>query len=233
MVFQDPYGSLNPRMTVRQVLAEALSVHRMRPRAEIPGRIAELLDLVRLPPDAADRLPHAVLGRAAPAHRHRPGAGGRARRCSSPTNSSRRSTSRCRRRWSTCCSTCRSGCGLTVLFVAHDLRLVRHISHRVAVMYLGAVVEIGETEALFSRPAPPLYAGAARCRAGPRPGAPHRRGGGAGRAAEPPRAAAGLPLPHALPVRLRPLPHRAPGADARAAGPRRAACHLDGFGAAR
>ncbi len=62
MIFQDPMGSLNPRMTVRQMLAEALSVHRMRPKAEIPGRIAELLDLVRLPQDAADRYPHAFSG---------------------------------------------------------------------------------------------------------------------------------------------------------------------------
>src|ERR1700749_4161955 len=54
MIFQDPYSSLTPRMTVRQMLGEALSVHRMRPNAEIPARIAELLDLVRLPADAAD-----------------------------------------------------------------------------------------------------------------------------------------------------------------------------------
>jgi ABC-type microcin C transport system duplicated ATPase subunit YejF len=53
MIFQDPYSSLNPRMRVRQILSEALSVHRMRPASEIPGRIAELLETVRLPQDAA------------------------------------------------------------------------------------------------------------------------------------------------------------------------------------
>ncbi|MBC7737525.1 MAG: ABC transporter ATP-binding protein, partial [Candidatus Saccharibacteria bacterium] len=62
MIFQDPYGSLNPRMTVRQILTEALTVHNMRPAADRPARIAELLGLVRLPLDAADRYPHEFSG---------------------------------------------------------------------------------------------------------------------------------------------------------------------------
>ena len=62
LIFQDPYSSLNPRMTVRETLAEALRVHRLRPPAEIPDRIAELMDLVRLPRDALDRYPHEFSG---------------------------------------------------------------------------------------------------------------------------------------------------------------------------
>ncbi|MDV6375453.1 dipeptide/oligopeptide/nickel ABC transporter ATP-binding protein [Deinococcus arenicola] len=62
MIFQDPYSSLNPRMTVEAVLREALSVHKMRPAAEQPARVRELLALVGLPPEAAGRLPHEFSG---------------------------------------------------------------------------------------------------------------------------------------------------------------------------
>ena len=62
LIFQDPYSSLNPRMTVRETLAEALRVHRLRPPAAIPDRIAELMGLVRLPRDALDRYPHEFSG---------------------------------------------------------------------------------------------------------------------------------------------------------------------------
>src|SRR5205823_389708 len=62
MIFQDPYSSLNPRMSVGQVLGEALAVHRMRPKSEIPQRIGELLALVRLPAEAAERYPHEFSG---------------------------------------------------------------------------------------------------------------------------------------------------------------------------
>ena len=62
MIFQDPYSSLNPRMTVAQMLGEALGVHKMRPKAEIPNRIVELLELVRRPQDAAGRYPHEFSG---------------------------------------------------------------------------------------------------------------------------------------------------------------------------
>ena len=61
-MFQDPYSSLNPRMTAGQIITEALSVHEMRPPAEIPARMAELLDLVRLSQDAAEKLPHEFSG---------------------------------------------------------------------------------------------------------------------------------------------------------------------------
>jgi oligopeptide/dipeptide ABC transporter ATP-binding protein len=154
MIFQDPYSSLNPRMTVRETLAEALRVHRLRPPAEIPGRIAELLELVRLPRDALDRYPHAFSG----GQRQRIGI---ARALSvEPT---------CliadelvsaldvsvQAQVINLLLELQERLGLTVLFVAHDLRLVRHISHRVAVMYLGRIVELDQTERLFSTPRHP------------------------------------------------------------------------------
>ena len=154
MVFQDPYGSLNPRMSVRQVLEEALSVHRMRPRAEIPARIAELLDLVRLPPDAATRLPHQFSG----GQRQRIGIA-RALAVEPDLLVADELVSALdvsvQAQVVNLLLDLQARLGLTVLFVAHDLRLVRHISHRVAVMYLGAVMEVGGTEALFCAPRHP------------------------------------------------------------------------------
>ena len=154
LIFQDPYGSLNTRMSVRQILIEALSVHRMRPKRDIPGRVLELLNLVRLPADAADRLPHAFSG----GQRQRIGIARAlavepecliADELVSALDVSVQAQVVNRM------LELQERLHLTILFVAHDLRLVRHISHRVAVMYLGSVVEIGETEQLFSAPKHP------------------------------------------------------------------------------
>ena len=156
MVFQDPYSSLNPRMTVGDCLAEALT---------------------RPPHAAAGRGSEARIARAA---RPRPPAGAmppRATRTNSPAASASASASPARSRSSPRCLIAdelvsaldvsvqaqivnlllelQDRLGLTVLFIAHDLRLVRHISHRVAVMYLGQIVEIGPTEALFAAPRHP------------------------------------------------------------------------------
>jgi len=154
MIFQDPYSSLNPRMTVRQVLAEALSVHRMRPRVEIPHRIAELLDLVRLPADAADRYPHEFSG----GQRQRIGIA-RALAVEPEVLVADELVSALdvsvQAQVVNLLLQLQEQLQLTVVFVAHDLRLVRHISHRVAVMYLGRIVEIGPTEQLFSAPRHP------------------------------------------------------------------------------
>jgi oligopeptide/dipeptide ABC transporter ATP-binding protein len=154
LIFQDPYSSLNPRMTVRQTLSEALRVHRLCPPAEIAGRVAGLLDLVRLPRESLDRYPHEFSG----GQRQRIGI---ARALSvEPT---------CliadelvsaldvsvQAQMINLLLELQERLELTVLFVAHDLRLVRHISHRVAVMYLGWIVELDRTERLFSAPCHP------------------------------------------------------------------------------
>jgi oligopeptide/dipeptide ABC transporter ATP-binding protein len=154
MIFQDPYSSLNPRMKVRQILGEALSVHRMRPAAEIPARIAELLQLVRLNPDAADRYPHEFSG----GQRQRIGIA-RALAVEPEVLVADELVSALdvsvQAQVVNLLLDLQERLHLTVVFVAHDLRLVRHISHRVAVMYLGKVVEIGPTEELFSAPRHP------------------------------------------------------------------------------
>jgi oligopeptide/dipeptide ABC transporter ATP-binding protein len=154
MIFQDPYGSLNPRMTVSQVLSEALSVHKMRPKAEIPGRIAELLDLVRLPADAAGRYPHEFSG----GQRQRIGIA-RALAVEPEVIVADELVSALdvsvQAQVVNLLLQLQEKLHLTVVFVAHDLRLVRHISHRVAVMYLGQIMEISPSEALFSAPRHP------------------------------------------------------------------------------
>ena len=154
MVFQDPYSSLNPRMTVNQVLAEALCVHNMRPRPEIPRRIDELLDLVRLPRDAAERYPHQFSG----GQRQRIGIA-RALAVEPDVLVADELVSALdvsvQAQVVNLLLDLQERLHLTVVFVAHDLRLVRHISHRVAVMYLGKVVEVSPTEALFSAPRHP------------------------------------------------------------------------------
>ena len=221
MVFQDPYGSLNPRMTVRATLAEALSVHRICPRREMPARIAALMDLVNLPRSAAGRRPHEF-------------SGGQRQRiaiaralalepdCLIADELVSALDVSVQAQMVNLLLELQERLHLTVLFIAHDLRLVRHLSHRVAVMYLGRVVELAETEALFARPRHPYTR--ALLEAAPELD-PARRGRAEaavkGGAAEPGQSAAGLRLPPALPGGGRALPDRAPrlGATAgRAAG---------------
>lgn len=154
MIFQDPYSSLNPRMTVRQILSEALRVHKMRPADQIDARIAELLGLVRLPQDAADRLPHAFSG----GQRQRIGIA-RALAVEPEVLVADELVSALdvsvQAQVVNLLLELQNRLSLTIVFVAHDLRLVRHISHRVAVMYLGKVVEVAPTEALFKAPRHP------------------------------------------------------------------------------
>ncbi|MEZ5777026.1 MAG: ATP-binding cassette domain-containing protein [Paracoccaceae bacterium] len=154
MIFQDPYSSLNPRMKVRRILGEALSVHRMRPAAGISARVAELLELVRLNPDAADRYPHEFSG----GQRQRIGIA-RALAVEPEVLVADELVSALdvsvQAQVVNLLLDLQERLHLTVVFVAHDLRLVRHISHRVAVMYLGKVVELGPTETLFSAPRHP------------------------------------------------------------------------------
>lgn len=158
MMFQDPYTSLNPRMTVRDTLREAITVHRMRDGAAIDRRVEELLDLVRLPEGAADKYPHEF-------------SGGQRQRIGIARALSLEPTCLVADELVSALDVSvqaqvvnllielQDELGLTVLFVAHDLRLVRHVSHRVAVIYLGAIVELGPSEALFSRPMHPYSKG--------------------------------------------------------------------------
>jgi oligopeptide transport system ATP-binding protein len=157
MVFQDPYSSLNPRMTVRQTLAEAIRFHKLREGAAVDARMAELLDLVRLPGDAGERYPYEFSG----GQRQRIGiarALALEPECLIADELVSALDVSVQAQIINLLLELQERLGLTVLFIAHDLRLVRHISHRTAVMYLGAIVEIAETERLFAHPAHPYTA---------------------------------------------------------------------------
>jgi oligopeptide/dipeptide ABC transporter ATP-binding protein len=154
LVFQDPYGSLNPRMTVREMLNEALAVHRIVPRAARPGRIAELLSLVRLPPDAGEHLPHRFSG----GQRHRI-AIVRAHAVEADLLIADEIVSALdvsvQAQILNLLLELQQRLELAILFVSHDLRVVRHLAHRVAVMYLGRIVETGPADAVFDAPRHP------------------------------------------------------------------------------
>ena len=169
MVFQDPYGSLNPRMTVREALTEALLVHRVLPRAQVGARIAQLLDLVRLPATAADRMPHEFSG----GQRQRI-AIARALSVEPELLIADEIVSALdvsvQAQIVNLLLELQERLGLAILFVSHDLRVVRHIAHRVAVMYLGRVVEIGPADDLFEAPRHPYTAALLRAAPQLRPG---------------------------------------------------------------
>jgi oligopeptide/dipeptide ABC transporter ATP-binding protein len=154
MVFQDPYGSLNPRMTVRQTLTEAIRFHGLRAGNAVAERVSELLGLVRLPADAADRYPHEFSG----GQRQRIGIARALAvepECLIADELVSALDVSVQAQIINLLLELQQRLHLTILFIAHDLRLIRHISHRVAVMYLGAIVELAETETLFSAPAHP------------------------------------------------------------------------------
>ena len=155
MVYQDPFGSLNPRMKVRDIVGEPLVVHGLATdRAAYRGRVAELMDLVGLLPDMADRYPHEFSG----GQRQRIGIA-RALAlepslliCDEPVSALDVSI---QAQVVNLLMDLQERLGLTYLFIAHDLSVVRHISDRIGVMYLGRIVEIATRDALFAAPRHP------------------------------------------------------------------------------
>ena len=154
LIFQDPFASLNPRMTVGQILAEPLMLHDMVPAAERKQRVAELLEMVGLEPFYAGRYPHEF-------------SGGQRQRiviaralavepkiviCDEPVSALDVSI---RAQILNLLKELQARLGLAYIFISHDLSVVKHIADRIAVMYLGRIVETGPADDIFADPRHP------------------------------------------------------------------------------
>ncbi len=154
MIFQDPYASLNPRMTVGDIIAEPLEVHNIAKGKEKKERVQELLQIVGLNPYFVNRYPHEFSG----GQRQRIGIA-RALAvnpdfivCDEPISALDVSI---QAQIINLLEELQDRFGLTYLFIAHDLSVVRHISDRVAVMYLGRIVELTDSRSLYANPLHP------------------------------------------------------------------------------
>ena len=154
MIFQDPYASLNPRMTVGDIVGEPLIVHNVASGKEVQDRVENLLELVNMNPSFASRYPHEFSG----GQRQRIGVA-RALAlqpafivCDEPISALDVSI---QAQVINLLEDLQSEFNLTYLFIAHDLSMVRHISDRVAVMYLGIIAEIADRNTLYANPLHP------------------------------------------------------------------------------
>src|SRR5262247_4189996 len=174
IVFQDPYSSLNPRMTVEELIAEPLALHDIVPASRRSDRVAELLSLVGLDPRYGQRYPHEF-------------SGGQRQRiaiaralavepklivCDEPVSALDVSI---RAQVLNLLRDLQRRLGLAYIFISHDLAVVKHIADRIAVMHLGRIVEIGPNEALFANPRHPYSRALLSAIPVPAPGAMRER----------------------------------------------------------
>ena len=154
MIFQDPYASLNPRMTIQEILSEPMRVHNQGNREEIQERVVELMNIVKLSPSLISRYPHEFSG----GQRQRIGIA-RALSlnpdfivCDEPISALDVSI---QAQVINLLEDLQEEFNIAYLFIAHDLSVVRHISNRIAVMYLGILAELAERDELYEHPLHP------------------------------------------------------------------------------
>ena len=174
IVFQDPFGSLNPRHSVGAILAEPLEVHGIGTRATRAARVAELLSLVGLDADAAGRYPHEFSGgqRQRIAIARALALEPRLIVADEPVSALDVSI---QSQILNLLADLRARFGLALLFISHDLGVIRHVSDRIGVMYLGKLVEIGPAAEIFARPAHPYTQALLSAIPKPVPGKRHDR----------------------------------------------------------
>ena len=154
VIFQDPYSSLNPRLTVHKIIAQGITTHHLARGKEVAARVAQLLEMVGLPAGAARRYPHEFSG----GQRQRIGIARalavepRFIIADEPVSALDVSV---QAQIVNLLQDIQADMGLTYMFIAHDLSVVRHIADRVAVMYLGKIVELAPKEALYDAPLHP------------------------------------------------------------------------------
>ncbi|MCX8133260.1 MAG: ATP-binding cassette domain-containing protein [Roseococcus sp.] len=175
VVFQDPFSSLNPRMKVREILAEPIRNFGLaRSETEVDEKVGSLMDKVRLPRDAVNRWPHEFSG------------GQRQRICIARALAAEPDVIVCDEAVSALdvsvkaqivnlLQDLQAELGLAMLFISHDLAIVEHMTHRVAVMYLGQIVEVAERRALFGAPRHPYTEALLSAVPIPEPGAARER----------------------------------------------------------
>jgi peptide/nickel transport system ATP-binding protein len=174
VVFQDPFSSLNPRQRVRDIIAEPLRNFSLASGAALQTRVAELLDQVGLPASAMHRLPHEFSG----GQRQRIGIaralapGPDLLVCDEAVSALDVSV---KAQIVNLLLGLQDRLGLAMLFISHDLAIVEHLTHRVAVMYLGRIVEIAERSALFATPRHPYTRALLSAVPVPNPGAARQR----------------------------------------------------------
>ena len=232
MVFQDPFASLDPRMRIGQIISEPLRIHKLGGRTDRQRRIEDLLDLVELPSNAASSFPHEVSG----GQRQRVGiaralaAGPELLILDEPVSALDVSI---QAQILNLLIDLRERLQIAFIFISHDLSVVRHVSNKVVVMYLGKIVESGPASELFSRPAHPYTQALLAAAPLPDPRAERQRERIvlSGELPSPMNLPTGCPFHTRCPIAIDVCRHVAPvleiipAVDGRSAPPHIAACH--------